>query len=200
MAMLLFWGRRVAAADKIDVLQLRIGDRLTCEIKKLERGVLSVSTDPLGTVSVHWGEVADVASPRQFEIQVTSGEHFYGSLVASPTGEMIVKFAAGDTMTLPLADVIVLVPIGASLWSRVDGGLDAGFSFTQAQVETHLTLNGNATYRSPKYEEARPRRGAERMAARVSERLLLELQRIRELLTAIHRMNRKTTTSGSASR
>ena len=32
-------------ADKTDVVHLRNGDRVTCEIKKMERGQLKVSTD-----------------------------------------------------------------------------------------------------------------------------------------------------------
>jgi putative salt-induced outer membrane protein YdiY len=34
----------------------------------------------------------------------------------------------------------------------VDGSIDAGFSFAQANVETHWTVNGTATYRSPRYQ------------------------------------------------
>ncbi len=51
-----------------------------------------------------------------------------------------------------MASVIRLAPIGSSLWSRVDGSFDAGFSFTQANVETHWTLNGTGAYRSPRYQ------------------------------------------------
>ncbi len=50
--MLLAVGFPAAAADKVDLVQLRNGDRLTCEIKKLDRSVLSISTDPLGKASV----------------------------------------------------------------------------------------------------------------------------------------------------
>src|SRR4051794_33735021 len=35
----------VAAADKVDVVHLRNNDRITCEIKKLEQSILTISTD-----------------------------------------------------------------------------------------------------------------------------------------------------------
>src|SRR5204862_223739 len=76
----------VAAADNVDVIHLKNGDRLTCEIKRLDRSVLSISTDPLGKASVHWGEVADLSSPRAFDVQLGSGEHYLGALAASPPG------------------------------------------------------------------------------------------------------------------
>src|SRR5262245_15723930 len=147
---LLLWAPPLAAADKVDVVHLKNGDRLTCEIKQLDRSMLTVSTDPMGTVSVHWGEVAGLTSPRNFDVQVASGQHYYGSLLPAPEGLLVLDIGGGATSTLPLAELIRLVPIGSSFWNRIDGNVDAGFSFTQANVETRYTLNGNAQYRSVK--------------------------------------------------
>ena len=61
-------------------------------------------------------------------------------------------WTTGPRKTLALTDLIRLAPIGASVWSRVDGNVDAGFSFAQANLETHWTVNGAATYRSPRYQ------------------------------------------------
>jgi Protein of unknown function, DUF481 len=145
-------GRPSAAADKVDVIQLKNGDRLTCEIKKLDRSVLTISTDPLGKASVHWGEISGVTSPRTFDVQVGSGMHYYGSLAASQAGQLEIVQSAGPRATVPLTEVIRLAPIGASLWSRMDGSVDAGFSWAQANLETHYTLNGAVSYRGPKYQ------------------------------------------------
>jgi hypothetical protein len=141
-----------AAADKVDVVQLKNGDRLTCEIKKLDQSVLSISTDPLGSASVHWGEIIGMTSPRTFDVQLASGAHYYGSLAAAPPGQLTLVSSAAAPITLAMADVIRIAPIGARVWSRIDGALDAGFSFAQANLETHYTLNGTATYRSPRYQ------------------------------------------------
>lgn len=152
VCVLLLTARPLAAADKVDVIQLKNGDRITCEIKRLDRSVLSISTDPLGSVTVHWGEIATVTSPRQFDVQLASGEHHLGVLAASTPGVMHLTLDGGGIATVPLGEVIRLTPIGASMWRRIDGGVDAGFSFSQADLETHWTLNGTATYRRPKYQ------------------------------------------------
>jgi hypothetical protein len=148
---LLLVGRSVAAAGKVDVVHLKNGDRLTCEIKKLERSLLTTSTDPFGSVSVHWGEVTNLVSPRAFDIQIASGRHYYGTLVMAPPGQLGVATGGGSPTTLPLTEVIRLAPVGASIWSRMDGSLDVGFSFAQANRETHVTLNSTASYRSRLY-------------------------------------------------
>src|SRR4051794_31979830 len=49
----MFFAPPLAAADNADVVHLKNGDRLTCEIQKLDRRVLSVGTDPFGKGSVH---------------------------------------------------------------------------------------------------------------------------------------------------
>src|SRR4051812_39186397 len=126
--------RPCAAADKVDVVHLKNGDRLTCEIKNLDRSVLSVSTDPLGSVSIHWGEIADLASPRQFDVQLASGAHYLGSLTPAAPGQLVLQFVGGITVMVPLEDVIRLAPIGSGIWNRIEGSVDAGFSFAQADL------------------------------------------------------------------
>lgn len=154
LVIMTFIGWPAAAADKVDVVHLKNGDRITCEIKNLDKGLLEVSTDPAGKLSIHWGDVASLESPREFEVEEESGTRSYGSLPASPAESMIVSFKDGSTATLPMIQVIRLTPIGASIWSRMDGSVDSGFSFTQANVETHMTLNATAKYRGPQNQLA----------------------------------------------
>jgi hypothetical protein len=91
-------------------------------------------------------------SPRTFDLQLASGEHYLGSILASAAGELVVRLEDGATARVKLAELVRLAPIGASIWNRLDGSLDAGFSFMQADLETHWTLNGTAAYRSPRYQ------------------------------------------------
>jgi len=142
----------MATAADVDTVRLKNGDRLTCEIKKLEQGVLSISSDPLGKASIHWGEVVGVASPREFEVTLESGDRYYGSLSVSAAGNQLVVTSAGAApVTLSLMAVTTLVPIGTSVWRRIDGSVDVGFSLAQANLETHWTLNGATTYRSRRF-------------------------------------------------
>ena len=139
------------AGPKVDVVQLKNGDRLTCEILKLQQGRLSISTDPLDKVSVHWDDVVVLTSPREFEVNTESGDRYYGSLGTARPGELIVTAAGGVPVLLRLAEATSIIPIGSSIWSRMDGNLDVGFSFAQANLETRWTFNAGTSYRSRKY-------------------------------------------------
>jgi hypothetical protein len=54
VVLLLLLADSATGATKTDVVELRNGDRITCEIRKLERGKLTVKTDGLGTIAVEW--------------------------------------------------------------------------------------------------------------------------------------------------
>src|SRR5690606_8136846 len=61
------------AAPKTDVIVLVNGDRLTGEVKGLERGKLSFKTDATGTIQVEWDKVASLQSGQYLQVELTSG-------------------------------------------------------------------------------------------------------------------------------
>ncbi len=72
------------ARDKSDVIVMNNGDRLTCEIKGLDSGVLYVSLDYiLGTSSVQWSKVHHLESRQLFIVKTESGSVYTGSLSTS---------------------------------------------------------------------------------------------------------------------
>jgi Protein of unknown function, DUF481 len=101
---------------------------------------------------VHWAEVAGVSSPRDFEVTLESGDRLYGALGFGPTaGQLVVTQQLLPGQTVALAEVTSIVPIGSSLWSRIDGNFDVGLTVAQANRETHYTVNGGGSYRSRRY-------------------------------------------------
>ena len=53
-----------AWAQKTDTVVMLNGDRVTVEIKKLERGRLEASTDGMGTLLIEWDDIEQLSSPR----------------------------------------------------------------------------------------------------------------------------------------
>jgi hypothetical protein len=135
------------AAPKTDVVELVNGDRITCEIRKLERGKLTVKTDGLGTIAIEWDDVAHVSSPANYDVELSSGERYIGSLARSDQKAMSVVTASGAER-LVMGTVVRISPLRGRFWRRLDGAIDAGFSFTQANVQTQWTLNTTVSYRS----------------------------------------------------
>jgi hypothetical protein len=138
-----------AAAQKTDIVVLIRGDRITCEIKQLDRGRLVVSTDDMGTIGIEWDKVREVTATANFEIDDESGSRYLGALSpGAAAGEMIVKTRVGD-LTLPMHSVVHMQRIGAAFWQRWDGSIDLGASYTSSSDLLKIDMSSTATYRQP---------------------------------------------------
>jgi hypothetical protein len=140
-----------AAAQKTDVVKLTNGDTLTCEIKTLNKARLTVDTDNMGTVNIEWDNVASVASSRVFQVETSAGRRVFGALGAQTPGHVDVVGALG-TESLSLIDIVLIVPIGASFWQRLEGSFDYGLSYTQSSGVAQMNLNTDVTFRRPSFE------------------------------------------------
>ena len=82
----------VFARDKTDVLVMNNGDRMTCEVKGLETGVLYVSFDYInGTASVDWSKVARLESKQSFLVKTEDGSVYTGALGTPETPRTAVR-------------------------------------------------------------------------------------------------------------
>jgi hypothetical protein len=140
---------RGLSAQKTDVVVLENGDRITGEIKQLSRGRLEYSTDDVGRIYIEWKTIARVTSPSYFEVELSSGKKYYGLLAApAADGQMIVRIEREDT--LPLGDVVGIVPISNRMVDRLKAYLDVGFTLAKANWARTLSLSGEVAYRGPK--------------------------------------------------
>jgi hypothetical protein len=119
------------AAPKTDVVVLKNGDRLTCEIQRLARGKLRVKTDDMGTVDIEWDKVESLTGKGLFEIEHLAGNLYFGPLETVPEEGLQVATATG-IQTVPLLSVARISMIEASFWKRLSGSIDVGFAYTKS--------------------------------------------------------------------
>ena len=137
-----------AAQPKADVVTLANGDRITGEVKRLDRGRLEFSTDDAGTLYLEWDKLVSVVANRQFEVVTRDGRRFLGSLGAAARRSVSVA-AEGATVTLAMPEVTIVRPIGTSFWRKLDGSVDAGFSYTRSSGVAQLNVNSDTVFRMP---------------------------------------------------
>lgn len=138
------------AQRRTDVVTLANGDRITGEIAELDRGRLEFKTDDAGTIFFEWDKITRVEAARQFEISTSDGRRFLGSLGPSSDRSILIDVGTG-TVTLSMGEVTRITPIGASLWKRLDGSVDAGFSYTQSSGIAQLNFNSDTVFRRPAF-------------------------------------------------
>jgi uncharacterized protein DUF481 len=136
------------AQPKTDVVTFANGDRITGEVKVLERGRLEFSTDDAGTLYLEWDKLASVVSARIVEVVTGDGRRFLGSL--GPAGvRSIAVVAPAGTVMLPMPDVTIVRPIGGSFWGKLDGAIDAGFDYTRSSGVAVLNFNSDTVLQTP---------------------------------------------------
>lgn len=137
-----------SAQGKTDVVTLANGDRITGEVKRLERGRLEFSTDDAGTLYLEWDKLLSVVAARFVEVLTTDGSRFLGTLVPAPARAIAVATDEGS-MTLQMAEVTLITPIGTSFWRKLDGSIDLGFNYTRSSGVAQLNFNSSTIYRKP---------------------------------------------------
>jgi len=140
------------AGPKTDVIYLQNGDRITAEIKRLDRGRVEASTDGMGTVFIEWDDIARVDSPMVFQVELQSGKRLDGTLGAGGDGTLLVR-TGDDGQSVAMAQVVRIDPLKTteSRLHRWDGSVSAGFDTTKAARTTSLTASADARYRGENY-------------------------------------------------
>ena len=130
------------------------GDRLTCEIEKLDRGVLYVTMDYVdGTVSIAWSKVKRLESSQLFNVETQSGTTYTGRLTMEPgPGDEPRHIEIVNDNVLPGAlveqsKVVLAQQYGDSVWRRLRGSFSAGLMYNKGSNTTQYNLATDLSYR-----------------------------------------------------
>lgn len=142
----------LVARDKTDVMVMKNGDRMTCEIKRLDGGVLYVSFDYIdGTASVDWSKVARVESKQLFIVKTQDGSMYTGvlSTAKTPAGRPVQIQVVADTQQESVIDrsqVVQLVQTSENFWRRFNGEVSWGMIYSKGNESTQFSLGTQAAY------------------------------------------------------
>jgi len=138
------------AAQTADTVVLRSGNPVIGEIKSFRRGSLSFDTEEMDVVKIDWDDIAFLTSARFFEVELSSGAKFSGSLAPADTAVLIiVGVSRADTVAFD--DVVSIRPFDTGFFARTFGFVDLGTNIARANSLTSFFLNGQFTYRGPKW-------------------------------------------------
>ncbi len=150
--LLLLGGGNVFAA-KTDVVLLVNGDTITGQVKSLDFGSLRYSTDSMGTVNIEWEDVATINSDQKLQVEIISGERYFGSLVATENQHQITVITRVGRVEIENSDVTRITPIetDSGFVERLDGAISLGMSAQKGSEVSTLNLASNAQYRTRTY-------------------------------------------------
>lgn len=151
-AVLLATAAQAGDRTKTDVLYMKNGDRITCEIKRLEHGIIFVRMDYTNTdVPIDWSKVEKLESEQLFVVENRQGIYDVGTIATDSRAEGKIDVArAGETVEVPEDQIVTVEQLGKGMWGRMKGAIDYGFSFARSNKQTQSTLNLNLSTRTEK--------------------------------------------------
>ncbi len=130
------------------VVYFQNGDRLTGEVKSLERGLLRFKTDATGTIAIEWDDIASISSVQNVQVETEEGLRFLGHLVRSEEqGKVTVETRSGR-FEIDAERVIEMTPIKETVIGRFDGVVTAGYDFTKATEVKQVNFGLDLEYRT----------------------------------------------------
>jgi len=134
-------------ASKIDTIYFQHGDRITAEVKSLEKNQLRLSTDDASTIKVEWNKVDSVKIFTYMRIVLEEGDILYGKIMtAGIKGSCYIWHRNGDPLLVELIRIVSLTPVEDKFVNRLNGSISSGFSYVKASEVMQLNLNGSIEY------------------------------------------------------
>jgi putative salt-induced outer membrane protein YdiY len=139
-----------------DKIYLKNGDRITGNIKELDRGKLRVKTNTMDTVYLDWVDVESVESSTHVRIVKTDGAITQGQVQKSDMSESLRVLDKGITTEIPVLEVASVKPmrVDESFWQRIEGDVAAGIDYKKASDILLINVASNLRLREEKYELA----------------------------------------------
>jgi len=145
----------VQAKHNDDVVILKNGDRLTGEIKVLQRGELKFKASYMAeAVRLDWSRVERLESKDRYLIVLTNGQLFTALLRLAPAGVAADNFFIGGeqgAIRVRQMEVLRVIPVEAGFWRQLEGTIDLGFNFTSGNDQYQTELSASVTYRKQEH-------------------------------------------------
>ena len=145
-----------AEVKRKDVVIMKNGDHLTGEVKKLENGVLYVTTDYFsGSIGLDWSQVERIESTAAFQVTLKNGQRAVGTIEKLPLKDALgsdfrVRAQGAETQSSAL-DVVSIEPQQSGFWRQLTGSADFGYDFTSGNSQTSLASSASANYLGTKW-------------------------------------------------
>lgn len=143
--------RWALGGEKTDTIVFDNGDRITCEIRILQQGQLTVKTNYSRTMQLDWRAVRRIVSPQYYKVVLENGSRVFGTLEDSDEDGFLAVKLLDSISRYPLSRVTGLTPIEQGFFRKLSGSIDLGASALKSNAERTLSVGARSTFRSEKW-------------------------------------------------
>jgi hypothetical protein len=137
-----------------DKIYLKNGDRLTGNIKELDRGKLRLKTLTMDTVYLNWVDIQSVESDKYLRVTNTDGTFNYGRVKKSDISEDLIVTNQNEQVEVPQDGIATIRPIrtNESAWQRLEGEASAGIDYKKASDILLVNVASSLRWRQEEHE------------------------------------------------
>ena len=95
-------------------------------------------------------DITSVTSSRFFEVELSTGTQFFGSLAAADTAFLVIV-GVSQADTVAFDEVVSISPFDTGFFARTFGFIDLGTNIARANRLKSFFTNGQFSYRGPKW-------------------------------------------------
>lgn len=140
------------AAAQTDTITLTNGDRLTGEIKSLDRGMVQLDTDAADVIPIRWDYVAEISSTESFQITLSTGQRVFGMFADVAAADSVGLQTEFGQFEVALVDIVRMEPIEGTLKEQIDMGVDLGYSVAKANNVVQTTAGYDFGFRNQRHQ------------------------------------------------
>jgi hypothetical protein len=136
-----------------DVLVMKNGDRITCEVKGLQNGVLRVNLDYVdGTISLDWLNVTRLESNYLFIVRLEDGSMYSAKLTApvstaSPTARLTIQPVDGrQSQLVDMSAVVSIEQTSENFLQRFGGNITVGATYSKGNRAEQYNISSELLY------------------------------------------------------
>jgi hypothetical protein len=139
-----------AGHEKSDIVTTKDGSTYVGEIKSVQYATLNLDTDPAGLLSIEWRHVTGLTSQFEYRVELTGGVYHFGALgTPEKPGHLRIVSASG-AIEVELGEVVDISPIESGFWKSLDGSVNFGLTYLQANESLQYSLSADAERRTRK--------------------------------------------------
>ncbi len=131
-----------------DLVVMKNGDRMTGEIKKLQRGELTFKASYMAAdVNLDWSKVARLESKDPYLISMTDGHQFAEHFKLEDIDGENFQIGPGGLVKVNHINVLRILPIESKFLKQLEGSIGLGLSYASGNDQYQAELLASATYR-----------------------------------------------------
>lgn len=145
-AVVLFFWLFTFQVSAQDTIYLKNGDKIIGELKALEKGVITFSTDYSDSdFRIEWKGIDRLSTGTIFLIITYRGERIKGSITRGDSTGLVIN-TYGVERRIPADEIVSLKLLDQGFWSKVNANIDVGLNLTKAKNLRQLTVNSGIGY------------------------------------------------------